>query len=212
MNIYEKLTEIQNELKVPKTHENKFGGFWYRSAEDILDEVKPITQKYKATLYVTDTVIQIGDRYYVQAKAFLFDNEKPQSEYILATGYSREEDIKKGMDAMQITGATSSYARKYALNGLLNIDDARDADVTNDGKNDINIVKNKSVDKPPLTQLAKKPLTVALPQQNMFKAIATREKLTEEQKAEIFARYGATKIEEIKMSDFNKLLAELNKK
>ena len=211
MNIYEKLTEIQNELKVPKTHENKFGGFWYRSAEDILDAVKPITQKYKATLYVTDTVIQIGDRYYVQAKAFLFDNEKPQSEYILATGYSREEDIKKGMDAMQITGATSAQARKYALNGLLNIDDVRDADVTNDGKDKETTKPQTSVTKQVSTTNTKEK-TITLPQQNMFTSIAIREKLTEEQKTELFARYGATKIEEIKMSDFNKLLAELNKK
>jgi len=135
--IYEKLLNIQNELKAPKSQFNDFGKYKYRNAEDILESVKPLCFKYKATLTLSDEIVLIGERYYVKATATLTDNEKPELK-IWTTAYAREEESKKGMDGSQVTGASSSYARKYALNGLFNIDDTKDSDSTNthgkDGK------------------------------------------------------------------------------
>lgn len=127
MNIYEKLSAIQMELKAPKGQYNSFGKYRYRSAEDILEAVKPICAKNKATLFLSDTVREIGGRIYVQAIAHLVDAENPE-DTISVSAYAREADTKKGMDASQITGTASSYARKYAMNGLFNIDDTKDAD------------------------------------------------------------------------------------
>lgn len=126
MNIYEKLSEIQNELKAPKGQYNKFGNYKYRSCEDILEAVKPICKKNKTTLIISDELQNIGDRYYIKATATLYDTEEEKN--ISNTAYAREELEKKGMDGSQITGTASSYARKYALNGLFNIDDTKDAD------------------------------------------------------------------------------------
>lgn len=131
MNIYEKLSNIQNELKAPKGQYNKFGGYKYRSCEDILEAVKPLCKKFGTTLVISDTLENIGDRYYIKATATLYDNEDSREEiqfFISNTAYAREEESKKGMDGSQITGTASSYARKYALNGLFNIDDTKDAD------------------------------------------------------------------------------------
>ena len=134
--IYEKLLNIQNELKAPKSQFNAFGKYKYRNAEDILESVKPLCFKYKATLTLSDEIVLIGERYYVKATATLTDNEKPELK-IWTTAYAREEESKKGMDGSQVTGASSSYARKYALNGLFNIDDTKDSDSTNThGKDD----------------------------------------------------------------------------
>ena len=124
------LISIQSELKAPKTQVNRFGGYKYRKAEDILEAVKPLLAKQKCTLIITDDVVLIGNRIYVKATATI-KNEK--GEYETTTGWAREEETKKGMDGSQITGASSSYARKYALNGLFAIDDNADSDTTNDG-------------------------------------------------------------------------------
>lgn len=126
MNIYEKLMNIQKELKAPKSQYNSFGKYKYRSCEDILESVKPLLEKYKVTIILSDKLEQIGERYYIRAKAILIDTESNNS--IENTAYAREEETKKGMDGSQITGTSSSYARKYALNGLLLIDDTKDAD------------------------------------------------------------------------------------
>ncbi|HAM4421372.1 TPA: ERF family protein [Escherichia coli] len=120
--LHKKLWTIQQTLNAPKGQYNKFGGYSYRSAEDILEAVKPLLQN--VTLMVSDEIVLIGDRYYVKATATLSDGE----DSISATAFAREEKEQKGMTAGQITGATSSYARKYALNGLFCIDDAKDAD------------------------------------------------------------------------------------
>ena len=125
------LISIQSELKAPKSQYNKFGGYKYRKAEDILEAVKPILDKQKCTLIITDDVVLIGNRIYVKATATI-KNEKGECE--TTTGWAREEETKKGMDGSQITGASSSYARKYALNGLFAIDDTADSDTTNDGQ------------------------------------------------------------------------------
>lgn len=125
------LIAIQSELKAPKSQFNKFGGYKYRKAEDILEAVKPLLAKQKCTLTITDDVVLIGNRIYVKATATI-KNEKGECE--TTTGWAREEETKKGMDGSQITGASSSYARKYALNGLFAIDDNADSDATNDGR------------------------------------------------------------------------------
>lgn len=123
------LIAIQSELKAPKSQFNKFGGYKYRKAEDILEAVKPLLAKQKCTLIITDDVVLIGNRIYVKATATI-KNEKGECE--TATGWAREEETKKGMDGSQITGASSSYARKYALNGLFAIDDNQDSDAANE--------------------------------------------------------------------------------
>jgi hypothetical protein len=125
------LMAIQSELKAPKSQFNKFGGYKYRKAEDILEAVKPLLAKQKCTLIITDDVVLIGNRIYVKATATI-KNENGECE--TTTGWAREEESKKGMDGSQITGASSSYARKYALNGLFAIDDNADSDTTNDGQ------------------------------------------------------------------------------
>jgi hypothetical protein len=125
------LIAIQSELKAPKSQFNKFGGYKYRKAEDILEAVKPLLAKQKCTLIISDDVVLIGNRIYVKATATI-KNEKGECE--TTNGWAREEETKKGMDGSQITGASSSYARKYALNGLFAIDDNQDLDAANDGQ------------------------------------------------------------------------------
>lgn len=125
------LIAIQSELKAPKSQFNKFGGYKYRKAEDILEAVKPLLNKQKCTLTITDDIVMVGNRIYVKATATI-KNEKGECE--TTNGWAREEESKKGMDGSQITGASSSYARKYALNGLFAIDDNADSDTTNDGQ------------------------------------------------------------------------------
>lgn len=125
------LIAIQSELKAPKSQFNKFGGYKYRKAEDILEAVKPLLNKQKCTLTITDDIVMVGNRIYVKATATI-KNEKGECETTI--GWAREEETKKGMDGSQITGASSSYARKYALNGLFAIDDNADSDTANDGQ------------------------------------------------------------------------------
>lgn len=134
MNIYEKLAVIQSKLKAPKGQYNKFGNYNYRSCEDILEAVKPLLAETKTVLSVTDQMEIVGTRVYVRAEAHLRDCEDASSSGELVTvAYAREEESKKGMDSSQVTGAASSYARKYALNGLFCIDDNKDSDSTNTG-------------------------------------------------------------------------------
>lgn len=127
------LAQIQSELKAPKGQRNTFGMYNYRSCEDILEAVKPLLTERGLVLLITDDIVQIGERYYVRATATIYDAD---GSYISNSALAREEAVKKGMDASQITGATSSYARKYALNGLFAIDDTKDADATNKGQDE----------------------------------------------------------------------------
>lgn len=122
--IFVTLQSIQQKLVAPKGQYNSFGKYSYRSAEDILEALKPILNEHDATLILQDEIVQIGDRYYVEATATLY----AVGETIGTRAYAREDDSKKGMDGSQVTGAASSYARKYALNGLFMIDDNKDAD------------------------------------------------------------------------------------
>lgn len=133
-NVYEKLLNIQQELKAPKGQYNSFGKYKYRNCEDILEAVKPLLKKEKVVLTLSDDIVFIDSRFYIKATALLINIENPEDK-IVNVAYAREEDIKKGMDGSQITGASSSYARKYALNGLFAIDDTKDSDTTNTGTN-----------------------------------------------------------------------------
>ena len=145
MNIYEKLLKAQVELKAPKGQYNSFGKYKYRSCEDILEALKPVLDKLKLTLFISDEIVEVGGSYklekkdetvetvgrkYVKATIVLVNIEKPD-EIIKTSALAREEETKKGMDGSQITGASSSYARKYALNGMFMIDDTKDSDSTN---------------------------------------------------------------------------------
>lgn len=124
--VLKKLSIIQLELKVPKNQRNSFGNYNFRSCEDIMEASKPICSKYNCLLLCTDEIVYVGERYYIKATAILYDLDSNES--ISVTAEAREEETKKGMDASQITGSSSSYARKYALSGLLQLDDNKDAD------------------------------------------------------------------------------------
>ncbi len=130
MNIYEKLLNVQTELKAPKGQFNAFGKYKYRSCEDILEALKPVLNKYKLTFFINDEIVEVNNRNYVKATITIINIEKPD-EQIQTSALAREEETKKGMDGSQITGASSSYARKYALNGMFMIDDTKDSDSTN---------------------------------------------------------------------------------
>lgn len=137
-----KLNLIQSELKAPKNQRNTFGNYNYRSAEDILEAVKPLLKKHECTMTISDTIVEVGGRVYVKATATFLDGDNRTE----VCAFAREEETKKGMDAAQITGSASSYARKYALNGLFLIDDTKDPDATNDHGNPRAEKKAKKVD------------------------------------------------------------------
>ena len=126
MSVQTKLLKIQNELKAPKNQYNSFGRYKYRNCEDILEALKPILKEQKATIIISDEIVEVNGKSYIKANAVFTDVEDEKS--VNVTAYAREEDNKKGMDASQITGCASSYARKYALNGLFAIDDTKDSD------------------------------------------------------------------------------------
>lgn len=125
-NIKDALVDIQSRLKAPKSQTNNFGHYNYRSAEDILEAVKPLLKENGCSLIISDDIVMVGSRTYIKATAKLYNGDS-----ITTTAFAREEESKKGMDVSQVTGTASSYARKYALNGLFCIDDTKDADALN---------------------------------------------------------------------------------
>ena len=141
MSVHEKLLKIQSSINVPKNQFNKFGNYNYRSCEDILSALKPLLAEGRCTVTVNDSLVFIGDRYYIKATVTLIDCESGES--ISNESYAREEESKKGMDSSQITGTASSYARKYALNGLLLLDDIKDADTNENHQQGQNKNTNK---------------------------------------------------------------------
>lgn len=156
-----KLVAVQAALKAPKGQFNKFGGYKYRSCEDILEAVKPLLLEQGLQLTITDEPVEVGGRIYIKATATVTDG----SETAAVSGYAREAETKKGMDESQITGTASSYARKYALNGLFLIDDTKDADATNDHQ------KPKAAPRP---KQAAKPKAAPQPQGGELKAAKVR--------------------------------------
>src|SRR6056297_2638097 len=199
--IREKLMNIQSELKAPKGQMNKFGGYKYRSCEDIIETVKQLLKKNNCILTLSDELINLGDRYYVQATATLSDVK--EDDRIVTKALAREDENKKGMDKAQITGSASSYARKYALNGLLGIDDTKDSDATNDhGKSN-----SKSKSKP------KKVKKISEDE------ILEIEKLLSDTKSDkdkflkwLKSKFNASKIEDLAQVDYAKVVSALSKK
>jgi len=142
MKVYKKLNAVQTELKAPKNQKNTFGGYNYRSCEDILEALKPLLKKHGAAVTITDDITMMGDRFYIRATASFIDIDTGDKAEAIA--YAREDERKKGMDLSQLTGSTSSYARKYALNGLFAIDDTKDSDYTNTHGKATNTTKKQS--------------------------------------------------------------------
>ena len=131
LNVWQKMNRVQVELKAPKNQYNNFGKYKYRSCEDILEGLRPLKEKYNFLVLLSDSHEYSEGRHYIKARVQFVDCDT--GEKIEAEGLAREEEVKKGMDSSQITGSASSYARKYALNGLFAIDDTKDADATNNG-------------------------------------------------------------------------------
>lgn len=203
MNIYEKLLAIQLELKAPKSQYNEFGKYNYRNCEDILEAAKPLCGKQKTVLFITDAIKAIEGRHYVEATATFIDCEKPDSK-IIVTASAREEESKKGMDGSQVTGASSSYARKYALNGLFDIDDTKDSDTTNQGNKDSQ-AKPKQNNKPK----SEKPLSKARQIAEIIKGTDVQpEQITEF----ITANFGEKlKVNDLNDEQFKKLYSAISK-
>lgn len=175
INIYmhmKELFNIQNELVAPKDLHNKFGGYSYRSAEGILEALKPLLKENKCILLLSDEVVEMGGRFYIKATAHLMNSENMS---VRATAYAREEESLKGQIAAQITGSASSYARKYALNGLFCIDDNKDPDATN--RHDV-----KDGDESPEPETAKKPATKTAEKVPTKRATKAKEAKTTETK------------------------------
>ena len=181
MTLKEKLMNIQAELKAPKNLRNSFGNYNYRNVESILEALKPLLVKYKATVTLEDEIVEIGGRFYVKACAGILDvdtNDKESDLMITSYAYAREAEVKKGMDEAQITGATSSYARKYALNGLFLLDDTQDVDTEAYQK-----ASQKGADKPAQAPKEKPKVKASKPTE------AKAEPLTEEELLFLSQRY-----------------------
>lgn len=139
-NIYSRLQAVQMELKAPKDQYNNFGKYSYRSCEDILEAVKPLCEKQGLLLSLTDEIVEMGGRNYIKAIARVIEMDTGKE--FFTTAFAREDELKKGMDGSQISGCASSYARKYALNGLFCIDDTKDAD-TRDNRSEVQLATQK---------------------------------------------------------------------
>lgn len=205
----EKLNKIQCELKANKGQYNSFGKYKYRSCEDILEAVKPLLKETKTTLTINDEVVLIGDRYYVKATAILTDIETKET--YSNSAYAREEENKKGMDASQVTGATSSYARKYALNGLLCIDDTKDNDT-----NELNEERTSRVEKQSVTTPTKE-ATSSMEQMQIKKASPNQINVLNkhyqgENLTKLLQVNNIIKLEDLPMTKASELIAKLTKK
>ncbi len=190
----EKLIKIQSKLKAPKNQYNSYGGYSYRSCEDIFEALKPILSREKLSLRCNDELVQIGDRYYIKAIVTLSDGINE----IVNIAYAREEETKKGMDGSQITGASSSYARKYALNGLFMIDDVKDSDSTNThDKQTKTVTKTKTETK------------VVKATESQIKLITTR--LNEEQIKKVIDGYKLKELTDLTVSQASAVIKKLPK-
>ena len=203
VSVFERLQAVQQELKAPKSQFNKFGNFSYRSCEDILEAVKPLLKKHALVLTISDDLISSNGRYYIQAKALLFNSG---GEKIEVTSYAREEETKKGMDGSQITGAASSYARKYALNGLFLIDDQKDADAQAPPQ----ALKPKPTPEPKPKPLGEPSPDVTNPQlAKIFAMAKERHVESEDMKIYLRATYNIESTKELTKSQASNLISEM---
>ena len=181
MSVIQKLAGIQRDIEVPKNQFNKFGGYNYRSCEDILKAAKPLLQNNNCILTIQDDIQHISGRFYIMAKAVLTDCETGETFFTMA--YAREEESKKGMDGAQVTGSTSSYARKYALNGLFALDDEKDSDATN--KHDNNKPTKPQEDTKPKTQQVSPTKTTSEPQQRKVFGLMKQKGLSDQEMLDV---------------------------
>lgn len=184
LSFIEKLQDIQSTLKSPKSQYNSFGKYSYRNQEDILEAVKPLLGKHKLVMRISDEIVEVGGRIYVQATVVVEDNNRESSE---TTAYAREEESKKGMDSAQLTGSTSSYARKYALNGMFLIDDTKDADSTNNHGKELATKTSSTqaptvpIDKTPVLDMSKLKTALDSNKEGTLSQLAQLKYLTKEQ-------------------------------
>jgi len=197
LNIYQKLMQIQSKLKSPKNQYNSFGKYKYRNCEDILESLKPLLLEHNCILIVNDKIEKVDNRFYVSAEVKLIccDTEKE----ISCQAYAREEENKKGMDGSQVTGASSSYARKYALNGMFLIDDNKDSDYTQTIKE-----PKKEEPKEPKKETI---FNISQKQANLLNLeISKRGKEADDYIKKIIDYLHINKIEDMQIKDFNKTL------
>ena len=193
----ERIIKIREELKCPKNQYNSFGKYSYRSCEDILEAVKPLLTKYELSLTISDDIVQVGERYYVKATCHIHDKEG--KEIISNTAYAREEEEKKGQDGSQITGTSSSYARKYCLNGLFLIDDTKDADTDEYTKETSKETKSKK-------EVKVEPIT-----QDQIKLIHTLINGNEELHRKTINHYGVDSVKDMSKAQANECITILKK-
>lgn len=193
---------IQSELKAPKSQYNSFGKYHYRNVEDILEALKPLLLKYDCSLFISDTVEMIGERYYIKSTVTFVDNETGNK--VEVVGYAREEQDKKGFDQMQLTGATSSYARKYALNGMFAIDDTKDSDTTNTHGNDK--PQNTPQQEKPQTQTNSNTTVEEKHTKALYASWKAKKIADDEVKEKIKKDFGKTDSRQLTMSEFNALM------
>lgn len=194
MGINEKLLEIQTELKAPKSQYNSFGNYKYRNCEDILEALKPLLAKVKAAVVITDEIVNIAQRFYVKSTVKLINVEN--EEVIETSAYAREPENKKGLDESQITGSTSSYARKYALNAMFAIDDTKDSDYAPDSNSKPDYApKNKPLSKEKNNNVSRE--TLIKINKSIDKYATLTNKTPEEVLAVMCDRYHITSIENI---------------
>lgn len=205
MNIYEKLLKVQTELKAPKNRKNTFGKYNYRSCEDILEAVKPILKEVKASIFLLDSIQEIAGRVYVEASAYFIDVEQPDMPQIYVTAYAREPQDKKGMDEPQITGTASSYARKYALNGLLLIDDVKDPD-SDEYRNETDQKAKASAKKPKETDASVLDDYVNAEQIATLKMLLQKADITEEKFCGVYSMAVVTELPSAKYDEAVKRL------
>lgn len=196
MSVYTKLLNVQSELKAPKSQYNSFGKYKYRSCEDILEALKPILNKNKATVIISDDILFVEGRHYIKATVKFIDTEN--GEMVENSALAREDEVKKGMDSSQITGSVSSYARKYALNGMFAIDDTKDSDSTN--------THGVEPDKPESTKLSAK-------QVGRLLAIGLKAGIKEPDiKKVIKSEFGKDKIEDLNKDQYDAICSRLEAK
>lgn len=207
MNIYQKLNKIQTELKAPKGQYNQFGKYKYRNCEDILEALKPLLKETQTIIVINDKIVSIDGRFYVEATATLYDCEGEQAMSISNTALAREEDSKKGMDGSQVTGASSSYARKYALNGLFAIDDTKDADSQdNREKEPVRRIQGINMDVEETNENVKKLTAQHL---NIIIKACANAKFDGDAEKFWCTRYHVDKLSEIPDSDFDFMLTSM---
>ena len=208
---FKKLINIQQKLKAPKGQRNNFGNYNYRSCEDIVEAVKPLLKREGLILNLSDEVVQIGDRYYVKATARVINIE--DGEKIETTALAREDENKKGMDLAQITGSVSSYARKYALNGMFAIDDTKDADATNTHGKEVPSRNQSTETKGEFTTMADLTGKLTTKQINRLMAIGKKANITEAQILTAIKRdYNKTEISQLSRKEYDDICTRLEAK